>query len=113
MNLTVTFSSGSAQLTPQATRTLEELGKALASPDLAGFRFRVEGHTDTVGDEAMNRSLSERRAAAVVQFVASRFGIAPSRLEPVGLGESQPLVPTGDPAADYLRLFDALAASAS
>jgi outer membrane protein OmpA-like peptidoglycan-associated protein len=96
VNLTVTFGSGSATLTPQAMRTLDELGKALASPDLAAFRFRVEGHTDTVGDDAMNQALSERRAAAVVQYLVSRFGIPAERLQAVGLGESQPLVQTGD-----------------
>lgn len=96
VNLTVTFGSGSATLTPQAMRTLDELGKALASPDLAAFRFRVEGHTDTVGDDAMNQALSERRAAAVVQYLVSRFGIPTERLQAVGLGESQPLVQTGD-----------------
>ena len=96
VNLTVTFATGSAELTPQAIRTLDELGRALSSPDLAGFRFRVEGHTDTVGTTALNQSLSERRAAAVVQYLGSRFGIPASRLEAVGRGESQPLVSTGD-----------------
>uniref|UniRef100_UPI001F1FD08D OmpA family protein n=1 Tax=Falsiroseomonas oryziterrae TaxID=2911368 RepID=UPI001F1FD08D len=96
VNLTVNFASGSAELTPQATRTLDELGRALASAELSAFRFRVEGHTDTVGDAAQNQSLSERRAAAVVQYLTSRHGIAPSRLQAVGMGESAPLVPTGD-----------------
>lgn len=96
VSLTVTFASGSAELTPQARRTLDELGRALSSPDLAGFRFRVEGHTDTVGSAEMNQALSERRAAAVVQYLTSRFGIPAGRLESLGLGESQPLVRSGD-----------------
>lgn len=96
VNLTVNFASGSATLTPQAIRTLDELGKALSSSELAAFRFRVEGHTDTVGSAVLNQSLSERRAAAVVQYLVSRFGIGGSRLEAVGMGESQPLVSTGD-----------------
>jgi OmpA-OmpF porin, OOP family len=96
VSLTVTFATGSAELTPEAIRTLEELGKALSSPDLAGFRFRVEGHTDTVGAAPLNQSLSERRAAAVVQYLTSRFGIEPTRLQPVGMGESQPLVRTAN-----------------
>jgi outer membrane protein OmpA-like peptidoglycan-associated protein len=96
VNLTVTFASGSAELTPQAVRTLDELGRALASAELSGFRFRVEGHTDTVGDAAQNQALSERRAAAVVQYLSTRHGIAPGRLQAVGMGESAPLVPTGD-----------------
>jgi outer membrane protein OmpA-like peptidoglycan-associated protein len=96
VNLTVNFASGSAELTPQAIRTLDELGKALSSNDLAAFRFRVEGHTDTVGSSVLNQALSERRAAAVVAYLSRRFGIAPGRLEAVGMGESQPLIRTGD-----------------
>lgn len=96
VNLTVNFATGSAELTPQAIRTLDELGKALASPDLAGFRFRVEGHTDTVGATELNQDLSERRAAAVVGYLTSRFGIPAERLQAVGMGESRPLVQTRD-----------------
>jgi outer membrane protein OmpA-like peptidoglycan-associated protein len=100
VNLTVNFASGSAELTPQAIRTLDELGRALSSAELSGFRFRVEGHTDTVGNAANNQSLSERRAAAVVQYLSSKFGIAPSRLMAVGMGESAPLVQTGDEVSE-------------
>lgn len=96
VNLTVTFGTGSAELTPQAVRTLDELGRALASSDLAGFRFRVEGHTDTVGSAFANQSLSERRAAAVVQFLIGKYGIPADRLEAVGMGEAAPMVSTGD-----------------
>jgi outer membrane protein OmpA-like peptidoglycan-associated protein len=100
VNLTITFATGSAELTPQAVRTLDELGRALASPDLAAFRFRVEGHTDTVGSAALNQTLSERRAAAVVQYLNARFGIETARLQPVGMGESQPLVATTDEVSE-------------
>ncbi len=95
VNLSVTFATGSAELTPQAIRTLDELGRALASQDLAGFRFRVEGHTDTVGTAALNQALSERRAAAVVEYLVTKHGISPSRLQGIGLGDSQLLIPTG------------------
>jgi outer membrane protein OmpA-like peptidoglycan-associated protein len=100
VNLTVTFASGSAELTPQAVRTLDELGRALASADLAAFRFRVEGHTDTVGSPMSNQSLSERRAAAVVRFLMTKYGITANRLEAVGMGEAAPLVPTGDEVSE-------------
>src|SRR3954471_8929025 len=46
VNLTVNFPTGSADLTPAARASLDALGKALASSDLATFRFRIEGHTD-------------------------------------------------------------------
>ena len=72
------------------------LGQALASPALAPYRFRIEGHTDTVGDDAMNRDLSQRRAEAVRAYLMGRYGVAPERLEAVGLGESQLLIPTPD-----------------
>ncbi len=100
VNLTVTFTSGSAELTPQAVRTLDELGRALASADLAAFRFRVEGHTDTVGSPMANQSLSERRAAAVVRFLMTKYGITANRLEAVGMGEAAPLVQTGDEVSE-------------
>lgn len=96
VNLTVNFATGSADLTPQAIRALDELGRALSSQELAGYRFRVEGHTDTVGNAMSNQVLSERRAAAVVGYLVSKYGIASSRLQAVGMGESAPLVPTGD-----------------
>ena len=53
VNLTVNFANGSADLTPDAIRTLDALGRALASQDLAGYRFRIEGHTDTVGSSRL------------------------------------------------------------
>jgi OmpA-OmpF porin, OOP family len=94
VNLTVDFTNGSAQLTPQAMATLDQLGKALDSSALASYRFRIEGHTDTVGSPAFNKSLSEQRAEAVVSYLTSKFGVQPTRLEAVGMGEQGLLVPT-------------------
>ncbi|HET7881340.1 MAG TPA: OmpA family protein [Acetobacteraceae bacterium] len=94
VDLTVNFANGSAELTPEAIQTLDELGKALASKDLEGFRFRIEGHTDTVGSREYNRALSERRAEAVVAYVTKTFGVDASRLQAVGMGEDGLLVPT-------------------
>ncbi len=94
VNLTVQFETGSATLTPEAMRTLDELGKALSSADLASYRFRIEGHTDTVGTPEMNKALSDRRAAEVARYLESKFSIAAARLETVGLGEAGLLVQT-------------------
>jgi OmpA-OmpF porin, OOP family len=96
VSVTVTFGSGSAVLTPAAMEQLNPLGRALVSSDLAPFRFRIEGHTDTVGPAEENRLLSERRANAVRDYLVERFGIAPARLVTEGLGESRLLVPTPD-----------------
>ena len=94
VNLTVDFATGSAVLTPQAKRTLDQLGKALSSQDLSRYRFRIEGHTDTVGTPAQNLSLSQQRAATVASYLEQTYGIAPSRLQAVGMGEQGLLVPT-------------------
>jgi OOP family OmpA-OmpF porin len=94
VSLTVVFATGSAELTPQAIQTLDELGRALSSQDLASYRFRIEGHTDTVGSRDYNQALSERRADAVVQYVAKKYSIDPSRLQAVGMGEEGLAVPT-------------------
>ena len=94
VSLTVNFASGSADLTADAIRTLDELGRALASKDLSTYRFRIEGHTDTVGSRDYNQALSERRAAAVVDYVAHKYGVDPARLQAVGLGEDGLLVQT-------------------
>ena len=75
---------------------MNPLGRALVSSDLAPFRFRIEGHTDTVGPAEENRLLSERRANAVRDYLVERFGISPARLMTEGLGESRLLVPTPD-----------------
>ncbi len=93
-SITVTFATGSSTLTPAAERALAPLGRALSSQDLSGFRFRIEGHTDNVGDPASNQALSERRAAAVREYLIAKFSVNPNRLVAVGLGETQLLEQT-------------------
>lgn len=96
VSLTVQFATGSAELTPQAVQALNDLGKALTNPSLAAYRFRIEGHTDTVGSPDYNKALSDRRAASVVDYLASNFHVDRNRLEPIGMGEDGLLVPTPD-----------------
>lgn len=93
-NLTVNFASGSAELTPQAVRQLDELGRALSSSALSGYKFRIEGHTDTVGTPESNRALSEYRAKAVATYITAKFNIDPARLVAVGKGEDELAVRT-------------------
>jgi outer membrane protein OmpA-like peptidoglycan-associated protein len=96
VNLYVPFENGSAELTPQAIAALDELGKALSSAALSGYKFKIEGHTDTVGTKPYNLSLSDRRAAAVSAYLEQKFGVSHDRLETVGVGEAHLLVPTPD-----------------
>jgi OmpA-OmpF porin, OOP family len=100
VNLTVDFANGSADLTPQAIATLDQLGKALSSSDLASYRFRVEGHTDTVGSQTYNQALSQRRAEAVVNYIESKYGVPAARLDAVGMGDKGLLVKTPPQTAE-------------
>ena len=94
-SLDVPFNSGSAAITPTAGTVLNILARALSGPKLSAFKFRVEGHTDTVGSPESNRTLSERRAESVVEYLVTKHGIDRARLTGVGLGQKGLLVPTG------------------
>ena len=63
----------------------------------AELKLTIEGHTDSVGDDASNLSLSERRAAAVKAYLESQFGIASDRLQAVGMGETKPAASNDTP----------------
>ncbi len=102
IDLVVNFASNSAELTPAARGVLANLGAALTSPALSGGRFRIEGHTDTMGTAAFNLALSERRAAAVAAFLVTGYQVAPDHLETVGLGFTQLAVATA-PGVDEPR----------
>ena len=51
----------------------------------------VEGHTDSVGPDAYNQKLSERRANAVKQVLTQQYGVESSRVQSIGYGESRPV----------------------
>jgi OmpA-OmpF porin, OOP family len=94
VSMTVQFATGSAELTPQAVQTLSSLGQALSNPTLANYRFRIEGHTDTVGSPAANQQLSQRRAEAVVDYLSSNFHIDRSRVQAIGMGQDGLMIQT-------------------
>jgi outer membrane protein OmpA-like peptidoglycan-associated protein len=89
--LRVLFTFNSATLSPEAAGNLNKVAEALKSSDLASYCFRIEGHADNVGSDPYNQSLSDRRAASVVQYLVDRRGVEPARLLAVGYGESRPL----------------------
>lgn len=65
----------------------------------------IEGHTDSIGSDAYNQKLSERRAATVREYLIAQ-GIAESRMAPTGFGESQPVADnkTADGRAENRRV---------
>ncbi|WP_044552872.1 OmpA family protein [Azospirillum lipoferum] len=98
----VEFAFNSAELTPKAAGILDELGRALTSPDLAAYRFQLTGHTDGVGNPDYNLALSKRRAASVRDYLTRRFGVSSGRLVAIGRG-SQQLLDPANPASDANR----------
>ena len=87
------FDTGSDRIRPESTPTLNEIGSMLN--EHSDLRLAIEGHTDNVGDDAANQSLSEKRAAAVRQHLVSSYGIDGSRLEAKGIGENNPIADNG------------------
>lgn len=86
----ITFVTGSAELQPGAKVVAQKLAIAMLRPEKAKERFRIEGHTDASGTREANLTLSERRAQAVVAYLASQ-GVDSRRLEVVGYGSDQPV----------------------
>ena len=87
----VLFATNSAELTPAAVALLGEIKRTMIDPHPNG-RISIDGHTDDVGADAANQSLSERRARSVVAWLTAQ-GVPASRMEATGHGESQPKVP--------------------
>jgi len=85
----VTFAFNSAELLPGAKEILdrEVIPELKADPDL---QVLVEGHTDSVGNDAYNEKLSGQRAGSVWKYLVEK-GIDSSRIQAKGLGESQPI----------------------
>jgi OmpA-OmpF porin, OOP family len=69
--------------------TLEQIAKLLN--DSSPRKRLVVGHTDNVGSVAFNMDLSQRRAAAVVTALITRYGISKERLIPVGVSLASPV----------------------
>ena len=88
---TIEFDTNSAEIrqTPQTLGVLNTVANA-GKVYTQITKLRVEGHTDSDGDDAANLNLSERRAQSVVRWLIDR-GIAPSRLYAVGCGERDPI----------------------
>jgi outer membrane protein OmpA-like peptidoglycan-associated protein len=90
------FDTGSDRIRPESTPTLKEIGTMLKDhPDL---KLTIEGHTDNVGAAAANQALSEKRAAAVRQFLVDNYQVDGGRLQAKGFGASRPAGSNDTPA---------------
>jgi OOP family OmpA-OmpF porin len=83
------FDVDKATLKPESDSTLEQIGKLMKEkPQL---KLLVVGHTDNAGSFASNMDLSQRRAAAVVGALTSRYAVKKDRLTPVGVSSAAPV----------------------
>jgi outer membrane protein OmpA-like peptidoglycan-associated protein len=91
----VGFDAGKASLQPAAMTAIDRLAQLMSVyPEHA---VRIEGHTDSLGDDAANQQLSERRALAVRDALLAR-GVAAARVEAVGYGETRPIADNATPS---------------
>ena len=96
---TVTFDTGSWEVTPDQVERLavvaDSINRAVAANP--SEVFLVEGHTDAVGSEIDNLSLSDRRAESVALVLTQQFAVPAENLTTQGYGEQYLKVPTQDP----------------
>ena len=84
----VLFDTGKSTLRPEAREKLAKIsGIVLAYPDL---RLAIEGNTDSVGSDVMNQTLSEQRAASVLNYLVKE-NIPASSMTSQGFGKTQPV----------------------
>ena len=95
----VLFDTGRAELNPGATQPLDQLAHFMK--EHAQRTVAIEGYTDSVGTDALNQALSQKRAIAVKSGLTDR-GVASNRVTARGLGEASP-VASNDTAAGRQR----------
>lgn len=93
---TINFESGSWELAPDQINRLAIIASAMsrAIAHNPGEVFLIEGHTDAVGPDVDNLSLSDRRAETAALALTERFQIPPENLTTQGYGEQYLKVPT-------------------
>jgi OOP family OmpA-OmpF porin len=84
----VLFATGKSELNASAQRSMNKLAEFLQNNQ--NRNLLVEGHTDSVGNDAYNQGLSEQRAASVKSSLVAR-GAAADRIVTVGYGKKYPL----------------------
>jgi OmpA-OmpF porin, OOP family len=85
--VSVTFGFDKALLTTDDKAQLDSFAASLGSAK--SYILEVTGGTDSVGSAQYNYDLSQRRADAVVQYLAAKYGVAPHRFYLIGIGKDQ------------------------
>jgi outer membrane protein OmpA-like peptidoglycan-associated protein len=85
---TILFDTGKTSLKAETVGVFVDIIKIL--DEYPTSKFTVEGHTDSVGSEKLNQSLSEKRANSVRDFLVKE-GVSADRLTAIGYGEAKPI----------------------
>jgi chemotaxis protein MotB len=105
------FEPNSADLKPAQVAALTKMGQMLTGPKYTDFQIEVDGHTDdtpvATQQYPSNWELSAARAATVARLLA-KLGVAPTRLEVVGYGDTRPKVPNRDAQGRALSVNQAI-----
>jgi OmpA-OmpF porin, OOP family len=89
---TVHFRSGSAELSPAAKAQIDAAAIKVHGENLKGWVIEVVGYADSTGNTARNRSLSERRADAVINYLVITYNLPLRRVvQPFGYGSLNPV----------------------
>ena len=106
VDLDINFETGSWQITPDQMDKLDVIARALNRAIDRNPRevFLIEGHTDAVGADDDNLSLSDRRAESVAVALTQEFGVPPENLITQGYGEQELKVPTMGPSRENRRV---------
>jgi OmpA-OmpF porin, OOP family len=87
----VHFAFDKADLTKKAKQALDQLANDI--PNTKGYLVEIEGGTDSVGSSDYNYRLSERRAQAVIQYLAQNYNVPAHKIYVIGLGKDKSVTP--------------------
>src|ERR1700676_1170740 len=85
----VKFGFNRDNLTPKAKEALDQLAGTISSTK--GYIIALEGSTDSVGSADYNYDLSQRRANAVIQYLAAKYNVPAQKIYVIGLGKDKPV----------------------
>ena len=95
--LNVLFAPNSDKLPATSYAEVDKLGTVLSWPQYTDYRIQLAGHTDNLGSERKNQTLSERRVQSIKIYLLQRFHVAPERVQAIGYGSTRPIVPNDTP----------------
>lgn len=99
----IRFESGSSELNQRAKKQIDEQMVPFIENNGRAY-IEISGNTDSVGSDAVNKPLSQRRAAVVVDYLVKQWDFPVARFRVSGNGSAKPICNEGNPGADGMSL---------